>query len=295
MLSRYLLTKKTRSSPFFNNMKTNNSLTFIFSFLFSYLVYFLLHNFYLYYYAIPIAVLSSLLLLAYTSRKHYFYIVFAILLIFVFSGVFPIKFSLEIISVSMLIQSLFIKKLAIKTVNLSSKLEIRRDLVQIVIGAIFLSILVFSYKWILLALVFLGILAAHIIYVYGRKMKKLVNLLERDGVIFGSGAISMAVGAVLLLGFINRFDFLFFSLFSLLISDPIATVAGLKIQKKPGRKSISGSMAFFVSSLVPGVVFFGLFGVIFALILSLAERFSPIDDNIFIAVIAVLLSLVFFI
>ncbi|MCL4397161.1 hypothetical protein M1494_02330 [Candidatus Parvarchaeota archaeon] len=212
-----------------------------------------------------------------------------------FSGVFPIKLSFEIISLSLVVQSLLIKKLAIKTVNLSSKLEVRRDLVQIAIGGIFLLILLFSYKQVLLALVLLGILVAHIIYVYGRKMKKLINLLERDGVIFGSGAISMAVGAVLLLGFINRFDFLFFSLFSLLISDPIATVAGLKMVKKPGRKSISGSTAFFVSSLIPGIIFFGLFGVIFAFILSLAERFSPIDDNIFIAVIAVLLSLVFFI
>ncbi|MCL5106740.1 MAG: hypothetical protein M1322_01295 [Candidatus Parvarchaeota archaeon] len=295
MLSRYSLTKKTRSSPFFNAMKTNNTLTFTFSFLFSYLVYFLFHNIHLYYYALPIAALSSLLLLTYTSRRHYFYFVLAGLLIGVFSGVFPIKFSFEIISVSMIIQSLLIKKLAIKTVNLSSKLEVRRDLVQIVIGGVFLSILVFSYKQVLLALVFLGILVAHIIFVYGRKMKKLVNMLERDGVIFGSGAISMAAAAVLLLGFVNRFDFLFFSLFSLLISDPLATVAGLKIIKRPGRKSVIGSAAFFISSLIPGLVFFGLFGVIFAFILSLAERFSPIDDNLFIAIVAVVLSLVFFI
>ncbi|MCL4398438.1 hypothetical protein M1137_01425 [Candidatus Parvarchaeota archaeon] len=276
-------------------MKTNNTLTFTFSFLFSYLVYFLFHNIHLYYYALPIAALSSLLLLTYTSRRHYFYFVLAGLLIGVFSGVFPIKFSFEIISVSMIIQSLLIKKLAIKTVNLSSKLEVRRDLVQIVIGGVFLSILVFSYKQVLLALVFLGILVAHIIFVYGRKMKKLVNMLERDGVIFGSGAISMAAAAVLLLGFVNRFDFLFFSLFSLLISDPLATVAGLKIIKRPGRKSVIGSAAFFISSLIPGLVFFGLFGVIFAFILSLAERFSPIDDNLFIAIVAVVLSLVFFI
>lgn len=276
-------------------MKTNNTITFTFSFLFSYLVYFLFHNIHLYYYALPIAALSSLLLLTYTSRRHYFYFVLAGLLIGVFSGVFPIKFSFEIISVSMIIQSLLIKKLAIKTVNLSSKLEVRRDLVQIVIGGVFLSILVFSYKQVLLALVFLGILVAHIIFVYGRKMKKLVNMLERDGVIFGSGAISMAAAAVLLLGFVNRFDFLFFSLFSLLISDPLATVAGLKIIKRPGRKSVIGSAAFFISSLIPGLVFFGLFGVIFAFILSLAERFSPIDDNLFIAIVAVVLSLVFFI
>ncbi|MCL4376204.1 hypothetical protein M1558_01795 [Candidatus Parvarchaeota archaeon] len=276
-------------------MKTNNFLTFALSFLFSYLVYFLLHNVYLYYYAIPIAVLSSSLLLAYASRRYYFYFVFAALLTLVFSGVFPIKFSFEIISISLLVQSLLIRKLAVKTNSISSKLEIRRDLVQILIGGIFLSIFVFSYKQVLLALVFLGILVAHIIYVYGRKMNKLIKLLERDGVIFGSGAISMAVGAVLLLGFINRFDFLFFSLFSLLISDPIATVVGLKILKKPGRKSISGSTAFFISSLIPGVIFFGLFGFIFAFILSLAERFSPIDDNLFIAVVAILLSLVFFI
>ena len=295
MSLRYLLIKKTRNFRFFDDMKTNRSIIFIFSFLFSYLVYFLLHNIYLYYYAIPVAVISSMLLLTYTSRRNYFYFVFAFLLLIVFSGVFPIKLSFEIISLSLVIQSLLIKKLAIKTVNLSSKLEVRRDLVQIAIGGIFLLILLFSYKQVLLALVLLGILVAHIIYVYGRKMKKLINLLERDGVIFGSGAISMAVGAVLLLGFINRFDFLFFSLFSLLISDPIATVAGLKMVKKPGRKSISGSTAFFVSSLIPGIIFFGLFGVIFAFILSLAERFSPIDDNIFIAVIAVLLSLVFFI
>ena len=209
----------------------------------------------------PIAALSSLLLLAYTSRRYYFYFVFTALLVVVFSGVFPIKFSFEIISISLIIQSLFIRKLAIKNVNISSKLEIRRDLVQILIGGIFLSILVFSYKQVLLALVFLGILVAHIIYVYGVKMKKLVKLLERDGVIFGSGAIAMSAGAVLLLGFINRFDFLFFSLFSLLISDPIATVVGLRILKKPGRKSISGSTAFFISSLIPGVILFGLFGV----------------------------------
>lgn len=276
-------------------MKTNNFLTFFISFLFSYFVYFLLHNIYFYYYAIPIAVLSSLLLLTYTSRRYYFYFVFAALFAFVFSQGFPIKFSFEIISVSLIIQSLLIRELGIKTANISSKLEIRRDFVQIIIGGIFLSILVFSLKQVLLGLVLFGILVAHIIYVYGRKMKKLIKLLERDGVIFGSGAISMAVGAVLLLGFINRFDFLFFSLFSLLISDPIATVIGLKILKKPGRKSISGSTAFFISSLIPGVIFFGLFGVLFAFILSLAERFSPIDDNLFIAVVAILLSFIFFI
>jgi dolichol kinase len=274
-------------------MKINNYLTFIFSFLFSYLVYFLLHSIYLYYYAIPIAVFSSLFLLTYTSNKHYFYFVLAALLIVVFSGAFPIKLSFEIISISMLIQFLLIKNLAIKILNFSSKLEVRRDFVQIVIGVIFLSIFVFSYKQVLMGLVFLGILVAHIIYVYGRKMKKLVNMLEREGVIFGSGAISMAIGAVLMLGFINHFDFLFFSLFSLLISDPIATITGLKTMKKSGRKSIIGSSAFFISSLIPGIIFFGLFGVIFAFILSLAERFNPIDDNIFIAVIAVLLSLVF--
>jgi dolichol kinase len=221
--------------------------------------------------------------------------VFVALFAVVFSQSFPIKFSIEIISVSLLIQFLLTKKLTIKTVKISSKLEIRRDLVQILIGGIFLSILISSYKQILLALVFLGLLVAYTIYIYGRKMKKLIKLLERDGAIFGSGAISMAVGAILLLGFINRFDFLFFSLFSLLISDPIATVVGLEILKKPGRKSISGSTAFFISSLIPGVILFGLFGAIFAFILSLAERFSPIDDNIFIAIIAILLSLVFFI
>ncbi|MGC8533207.1 MAG: hypothetical protein ACP5MV_01070 [Candidatus Parvarchaeum sp.] len=276
-------------------MKTNNTIIFLSSFLFSFLVYFLFHNLYLYYYALPVAVFSSLLLITYTSHKKYFYLVFTALLVSVFFKGLPIKFSIEIISLSLVVQSLLIKKLAIKTVNISSKIEVRRDFVQLIIGTIFLLVLAFSYRQILLALIFFGIFVAHIIYIYGKKMKKLVNLLERDGVIFGSGAISMAVGAVLLLGFIGRFDFLFFSLFSLLISDPMATITGLKAMKKPGRKSIIGSTAFFASSLIPGIIFFGLFGIIFAFILSLAERFSPIDDNIFIAIIAVVLSLIFFI
>lgn len=276
-------------------MKINNYLTFILAFLFSYLVYFLFNNFYLYYYALPIAFLSSLLLLTYTSHKHYFYLVFAAIAIVVFSNVFPIRFSFEIISVSLIIQSLLIIKLTLKTVKLSSKLEVRRDVVQIIIGSIFLLTFVFSYKQVLLALIFLGIIVAHIIYVYGGKLKRLVSTLEREGVIFGSGAISMAAGTVLLLGFLNHFDFLFFGLFSLLISDPIATVVGLKVMKSPGNKSIIGSFAFFVSSSIPGIIFFGLAGILFAFILSLAERFSPVDDNIFIAFIAVILSLAFFV
>ena len=276
-------------------MKTNRYLIFLFSFLFSYLIYFLFHSYNQFYYAVPIAVFSSLILLTYTSDREYFYLVLVGLAIFVFSGLIPINFSLQLISLSLLIQFLLIKDLSLKTSNFSSKLEIRRDIVQIVIGGISLFVLVFLYKQLLLGLILFGILVAHIMLVYGKKIKKWLNLLEREGVIFGSGAISMAVGVILLLGLINHQNFLFFSMFSLLISDPIATIAGLKIMKKHGNKSFIGSAAFFISSLIPGVIIFGVYGIIFAFVLMLAERFSPIDDNVFIAIIAVFLSFVFII
>ena len=276
-------------------MKTSRYLIFLFSFLFSYLIYFFFHSYNQFYYAVPIAVLSSLILLTYTSHKNYFYVVFAGLIVLVFSRLIPINFSIELISLSLFIQFLFISDLSLKASKISSKLEVRRDLVQIVIGSISLFVIALAYKQLLLALILLGILSAHIILVYGNKIKKWTNLLEREGVIFGSGAISMAVGATLLLGLITRQNFLFFSMFSLLISDPIATITGLKIMKKPGNKSFVGSAAFFISSLIPGLILFGAFGIVFSFILMLAERFSPIDDNIFIAIIAVFLSFVFII
>ncbi len=213
----------------------------------------------------------------------------------VLARVIPLTASLQVISVSLLIQSLLLRDLSIKTKNLRVNTEIRRDFVQLIIGIIFLSILYYtSNKTLLLFLVLAGVLSAHVILIYGKKLHNIVFFLEREGVIFGSGAIFMAVGSLILLSFVHNFDFLFFGLFALLISDPLATIFGLNFNKKIGRKSIAGSAAFFISALIPGAYFFGVFGIIFSFILMLAERFSPIDDNIFIPIIALVISFLVF-
>ncbi len=272
-------------------MKLKNHTIFIISFLLSFLVYFFLHGFEYVYYAAVIGVFSSFLLISYTSKKYYFYCAFAVILAFIFLNLMPLHFLLQLLSLSLLVQALFIKKLSVKTLHLNREIELRRDLVQIIIGGISLLVLFLLDRLPLVLLVLFGMLSAHVMLVYGGKLNKFTELLEREGVIFGSGAMFMAVGSLLLLGFITRFNLLFLGLFALLISDPVATVAGLSGGKKPGKKSIAGSAAFFASLAIPGVLLFGLFGALFAFVLALAERFSPIDDNLFIPIVSFLLSL----
>ena len=267
-------------------MKKNYS-TFFISLLFSLIVYVFLHGYYELYYSLILAVFSSALFIFYASKRIYFYVSFAVVASFLFLDFLPFIFKIQILSASLLVQSILIKGLSSKDHILKRNIEIRRDILQIFIGILF--ILSLSFLKLSVVLVLLGIFSAYLMFFYAKKAKRIHRLMERDGVIFGSGALFMAVGALFLIGFVNNFNFLFLGMFALLLSDPIATISGLNFSNKLGRKSFIGSAAFFVSLLIPGFLLFGLLGLIFALVFMLAERFSPIDDNLFIPITAVLL------
>lgn len=277
-------------------MKINNYIILALSFFASYFVYLLLHGFEYYYYAAAVAVFSALILLTYNMRRYYFYGVVSATLLSVFLLPIPVKYSVGIIAVNIVLQSILIRELSAKRGSLSVKTELRRDIVQIMLGSVFLVLLYyFSNMRLQLFLIFIGLFAAHVILVYGGKLRRFVVLLEREGVVFGSGAVFLACGSLFLLAFVNRSSFLFFGLFSLLISDPLATISGLISGNTLGRKSITGTAVFFASALIPAVYFFGFEGAVFSLILALAERFSPIDDNLFIAFSAAVLSFLVFV
>ena len=268
-----------------------SAVIFAVSFFVSIIVAFLSgHGFTSIFYAVVLAAFSSILLIVYPSKKLYFYFSFAVISIFLILRPVPLVFMLQVIASSLIIQALLAMDSSSRKTKLRKETEIRRDIVQIIIGALFLFIIYLDFKLLAAMLIFTGIITAHLMLIYSKKIKDFSNLLERDGVIFGSGALFMAAGSILIMGFARDFGFLFFGLFALLISDPIATISGIKTSKNYGKKSIAGSTAFFVSLLIPGFLIFNLSGLLFSVVITLAEYFSPIDDNLFIPLVTLLLS-----
>jgi dolichol kinase len=241
-------------------------------------------------YIVVLAAFSSILLIAYQSKRSYFYVSFVVISLFLILHPIPLTFALQVIASSLLTQALLSMNSPSRKIRLRKETEIRRDIVQLIIGALFLFIIYLDFKLLAVLLIFMGVITAHLILIYSKKIKDFSSLLERDGVIFGSGALFMSVGALLVMGFAKDFSFLFFGLFALLISDPIATIAGIKASKNYGKKSIAGSTAFFMSLLIPGFLIFNLPGLLFSVVITLAEYSSPIDDNLFIPLVTLLLS-----
>ena len=268
-----------------------NLYVFLISFIISILIYFFLHGISNIYYAFVVAIFSSTVFIFYSLKKIYFYFSFVIIIYTLFAVTSNMLFFLQIVAVSLLIQSLLIRKLAFRDKSIKKKLELRRDLIQLLIGSFFILIFSLGFLRVSIAFVFLGIIVAFIMFFYEKKVNKIYSLLERDGVIFGSGALFMAVGAILIISFIHNFNFIFIGLFALLISDPVATITGLSFSKRLGKKSFIGSIGFFFSLLIPAVVLFGVLGILFSFILTLSENFSPVDDNLFIPILAVTISI----
>ncbi len=266
---------------------------FLLSFIASILIYVSIHDFNFLYTAFVLALFSSTLFLFYVSKKAYFYISFFIVAVLIFSGLIPFLWAVEILAVSLIMQSILIRGLSFRAKKLNRNLEVRRDIAHIILGSIFLFIIYEHFISFSVFLILIGILSAYFAFVYSDKANIIRGMFERNGVIFGSGALFMGAGALLLIGFVHGFDILFVGLFAVLVSDPIATIIGIKMKNNVGNKSLYGSTAFFLSLLVPSVIFLGWVGIIFSAVVMLAERFSPVDDNIFIPIIATL-SLLFY-
>jgi dolichol kinase len=176
--------------------------------------------------------------------------------------------------------------------------EIDRDIFQIVLGVVVLAIMALtgSYAYIVFGLVLLGYLVAGWIAAAPGGALTALSRLERDGVEYGKGAVHLAAGVTLLLGFGSP-KIAMFGIAALMLGDAAATIAGIKFYKSRRlphnrRKSIAGTVTFFVVAALFGAALLGIYGILIAGALAVVESLElPVDDNVSVPIATLLLGL----
>ncbi|MDE1868830.1 MAG: hypothetical protein KGH60_02585 [Candidatus Micrarchaeota archaeon] len=187
----------------------------------------------------------------------------------------------------------------LKLVKKRKSTEVNRDLIHILLGIILVAVL-FSTGFtrateIIFGLILLGYIANNIL-----STNRLIGIykrilpLERSNVVYGAGAMHLAAGAALIIGFIPNFNFAMFGIIALFFADPIATIVGLNLSRAKipfnREKTVAGSLAFFAVAAVLGYPFVGIYSISFGIILAIIESLNIlIDDNIRVGVVTVLL------
>lgn len=173
----------------------------------------------------------------------------------------------------------------------NKKVELNRDLVHLGIGVSLISLLYLveneaeAYS-IILALITLGFLLSNYAVLYRKsRISKFLYSLERDYAKFGIGAVWLALGTLFSLGFIFNKWILLAIMACFLIGDPLATLFGLRYGKHKllynKRKSIEGSLVYFISSSLVGFIFIGFYSFIIGILGALIESVDiKIDDNL---------------
>lgn len=179
-----------------------------------------------------------------------------------------------------------------------TKKEVDRDIMQIAIGIVVLLVMIVSgaYAYIVFALMIIGIaFCSHIASsgegeIYNRLLK-----LERSGTEFGRGALHIAAGAAILIGF-GATNVAMFGIAVLFFADALATIIGIRLYKSKRmphnkRKSFAGTIAFFITAAIFGFVLIGIYGIIIALALAVIESIDfPVDDNIIVPIATLVLA-----
>lgn len=184
-------------------------------------------------------------------------------------------------------------------------IELRRDVIQISAWAILLILF-----WILSTTVSIPAFRTFILYVVillfiilelsekskGSRISKLFHGFEKPGMVYGNGAMVLSIGILLLIGFVNHIAPMLFFISVLMLSDAVATIAGLELKgpKLPYNKmkSVAGTIAFFVSASAMGYLLIGIYALPISIILAVVESLKlPVDDNIRLPVASILIYL----
>jgi dolichol kinase len=184
-------------------------------------------------------------------------------------------------------------------------IEVRRDIVQIMMGVILLLLFyyldVFTAAYSILILIFAGYISGGLLL--GRKhniLYKALSTLERPDALFGIGAIYLAIGTAIIVGFVHDAHFIMIGIAALFIADSLATIVGknfdgIKLFYNK-RKTVSGTIAFFAAVALIGYPLVGYYSIMFGALLALLESVdSRLDDNFTIALAMVSLYAVYLI
>ncbi|MGC8496065.1 MAG: hypothetical protein ACP5MX_02565 [Candidatus Micrarchaeia archaeon] len=276
----------------------------------SMLVLYYLHSFSSYYYIVALAsadfaIASLMLAFAYGRKPCAFTGYFSILVVaaFVLLALHSFIYSTWLFGIGTILGLLVRdERRKHKKARTDSRLEIRRDVFQIILGAIVIGIAcLLGYQagaTIIFLLLLTGYTLNNLIY-NSRRTKKLFVLLsrfERKSDTYGYGAAYIAAGTSLIIGLSGTLDFMVFALAVLFFSDAVATIAGKIIggQKMPyvRNKTVAGFAAFLaVSAISYYAIYHSLLGsILIGTAVALVESYSfKIDDNATISTVLVLI------
>ncbi len=268
--------------------------------------YLLLHVLYAAIFAAGLAVLSSVMALAYRGGRKFYLMALAVMVALIYVLGFNLSLMAtfcQMFAVGAVAGFLYIEHTGRRKPDRSNRMvEVRRDLFQIGLGIIVIAIvLFFRAQFRSEILMAFGVVAAYIYnrllsdYGRGTKLYSMLAGLERSNAVFGLGAIYAASGALLLLGFVNSYGMLAMGMFALFIADPLATLVGHTV--RIGRllynkvKGISGTVAFFLVTALFGYFLIGIYALPLAVVFAVVES-APlgVDDNVTLPLVAIIVN-----
>ncbi|MDE1870168.1 MAG: hypothetical protein KGH71_04260 [Candidatus Micrarchaeota archaeon] len=249
---------------------------------------------------LSILIVFNLVAFSYGSKEGFFLVLFGIIYLFLGS----LNFSVTIVAQAILfglISEFWQIKFNSKSQS-NKKVETNRDIVQIIIGGIIL-ILFYSLKisyaeFSILMLIMLGYLTVN----YGAanpatKLAKQMKKLERNFTKFGQGAAWLAMGSLAAMSFVPDKRYVVIIFFAIFIGDALATIIGLRFGKIKlpynKKKSVAGSIAYFISVSAIPYFLYGPFAILLAVVATIAETLPiKLDDNFSVPAALILVYLI---
>ncbi len=180
--------------------------------------------------------------------------------------------------------------------------ELKRQVVHFLLGIIALAVLLNLGRNTLMAALFLIVVFGFVIVnqlLLGKKIKWVqwfVERFERPHAPFpGWGSACYAMGSLFLVGFLHSVPEIAASIVIIAFGDSLSTIIG-KIGRVrlpwSERKTVEGSVAFFIASL-PAYHFVGPIVIPIAIIAAIIESIDfPLDDNIIVPIACTMMFLI---
>ncbi|ASI13712.1 dolichol kinase [Candidatus Mancarchaeum acidiphilum] len=184
-----------------------------------------------------------------------------------------------------------------KKSNGTTHIETDRDLFELTLGVIVISIIFILPKYymeIIPMLILLGYIFNSYIYDTDKGFASLFHELERRSDIYGFGALTLAFGTMLIISFATVANYAAFFLIVLFFSDSAATIFGIKFNKLKlpynSKKTVSGTLAFFAIGGILGYLLVGPIAILISVVLALVESLPiKMDDNITLSIASILI------
>ncbi len=273
-------------------------LSFLFALIVIFLYYSKIHGTFI---LLGISILAPTLFYQYTKNNLIFGAIIAI--IYVSSGYWIIDYHyiiipiVQIFAIGLLISSIpIITKEELKA-RANASIERKRDVIQIIMGIIVIStVYLLGYRigtYFVLGYMLFGYMLNSYMGASSNNISKKLKRFEREGILFGRGALYLGIGTIAVLGFIDYLPLALSMLIALFISDAVATIVGIGRKTKlpyNKNKSILGFIGYFGSFAIAAYLFIGIYSIPLGAALALIESISIIfDDNITIAIAGIIL------